>query len=100
MKELNNSTTFYNKLNSSHKLYAKRILHELYPDKTMNIQVICSKFAGKYRNVVIASIKDLENCKLICRADENQSKYSEKTYKLTKHGTALVEEANNENVDG
>ena len=97
MIQQNFYTILFNKLNSSHKVYAKRILLELYPDKSINIQGICSKFPNKYQKIVNASVKDLENCNLICRVD-NENKYSEKMYKLTKYGIGLVEDDSNINT--
>lgn len=84
--------SLYEKVKESHKRYAKKILYELYPNKSLNELAIISKFNKKHSKIVKSSIKDLEECNLIKSSDTSSSQKSEKQYILTKPGKQLVEE--------
>lgn len=84
--------SLYEKVKESHKRYAKKILYELYPDKSLNELAIISKFTKKHSKIVKSSIKDLEECNLIKNSDTSSPQKSEKQYILTKPGKQLVEE--------
>lgn len=86
--------SLYGKIKESHKRYAKKILCELYPDKSLNESAIISKFTKKHATIVKSSIKDLEECKLIKNSNTSNSQRTEKQYVLTKPGKQLVEEDN------
>ncbi|MFU0824162.1 winged helix DNA-binding protein [Clostridium sp.] len=77
------------KLKKSHRPYAKKIMNELYPDKHLDADSICSKFVKKYRAIVRASIKDLENCSLL-KSTQSKDK-PEKIYSLSEKGRMLIE---------
>ncbi len=94
-KQLTFYQLLYEKIKDSHKHYAKKILYELYPDKTLNQLDILSKFSNKHLKIVKASIKDLEECSLIKDTNTSKSPSSEKKYILTTHGKQLVEEDSN-----
>lgn len=79
----------FEKLKKSHRPYAKKILFELYPDKSLECQDICSKFVKKYHSIVKASIKDLEKCQYI-NSTLNSDRNS-KSYRLSKEGKDLIE---------
>jgi hypothetical protein len=79
----------YDKLKKSHRPYAEKILCELYPDKELTIEAICSKFVKKRYAIVCASIKDLEKCRLI-KLINNSIKINEKSYQLSKEGLSLI----------
>lgn len=86
--------SLYEKIKESHKRYAKKILYELYPDKSLNELAIISKFTKKHSQIVKSSIKDLEECNLIKNSNTSSSQRIEKQYILTKPGKQLVEEDN------
>ncbi|HEX9025580.1 MAG TPA: hypothetical protein VF839_03860 [Clostridium sp.] len=94
-KQLTFYHLLYGKIKESHKYYAKKILYELYPDKSLNQLDILSKFANKHSKLIKASIKDLEQCNLISNASTLKSPGSEKKYVLTKPGKQIVEEDSN-----
>lgn len=77
----------FDKLKKSHRPYAKKILSALYPDNQLDADSICSKFVKKYHTIVKASIKDLENCKLI---QSSSSKETGKLYSLSTKGKNLM----------
>lgn len=81
----------YDKLKKSHKPYAKKIMCELYPDKYLDVDSICSKFVKKRHAIVRASIKDLEKCGLLKRVDSADSKNQEKLYQLSNEGKSLLD---------
>lgn len=80
----------FEKLKKSHRPYAKKILFELYPDKSLECQDICSKFVKKYHSIVKASIKDLEKCQFI-KSTLNSDRNSKKLYSFSKDGKNLIE---------
>lgn len=86
--------SLYGKIKESHKRYAKKILYELYPDKSLNESAIISKFTKKHATIVKSSIKDLEECKLIKNSNTSKSPGVERQYILTKPGKQLIEEDN------
>ncbi|MCY6483338.1 hypothetical protein OW763_03070 [Clostridium aestuarii] len=83
----------YDKLKKSHKPYAKKIMYELYPDKNCNVDTLCSRFVKKRHKIVLASIKDLEKCRLIERVN---NKDNEQLYMLTHYGKDFMKEEFNE----
>jgi hypothetical protein len=91
-KQLTFYHLLYKKIKESHRYYAKKILYELYPDKSLNQLDILSKFSNKHLKLVKASIKDLEECNLIRNTNTSKSLRSEKQYILTNHGKQLVED--------
>lgn len=94
-KQLTFYHLLYGKIKESHKHYAKKILYELYPDKSLNQLDIVSKFSKKHSKIVKASIKDLEEYNLIKNSNTSNSPQSEKQYILTKSGKQLIEEDSN-----
>lgn len=85
----------FDKLKKSHRPYAKKIIGELYPDKHLDADAICSKFVKKYHAIVRASIKDLENCRLLL---STSSKDTGKLYSLSKEGKSLFDLENNKSI--
>jgi ferredoxin-thioredoxin reductase catalytic subunit len=79
----------YDKLKKSHRPYAEKIMYELYPDKELTIEVICSKFVKKRHAIVCSSIKDLEKCRLI-KLINDSIKINERSYQLSKTGFNLI----------
>lgn len=94
-KQLTFYNSLYGKIKASHKSYVKKILCVLYPDKSLNLLDIVSKFSKKHSKIVTASIKDLEECNLIKNINTLKSPQNEKKYILTKPGKQLVEEDSN-----
>ncbi|QGU96288.1 hypothetical protein GOM49_15355 [Clostridium bovifaecis] len=80
----------FDKLKKSHRPYAKKIMGELYPDKYLDADSICSKFIKKYHAIVRASIKDLESCRLL-QSTSSKDKKVGKIYSLSKEGKSLIE---------
>ncbi|MVX65330.1 hypothetical protein GKZ28_16685 [Clostridium chromiireducens] len=91
-KQLTFHHLLYGKIKESHKHYAKKILSELYPDKSLSQFNILSKFSKKHSKLVTASIKDLEECNLIKNSNTSKLSPSEKQYILTKAGKQIVED--------
>ncbi len=79
----------YGKLKKSHKPYAEKIMCELYPDKELTTEIICSKFVKKCHAIVCASIKDLEKCRLI-KLINSSVKVNERSYQLSKEGLNII----------
>lgn len=94
-KQLTFYNSLYSKVKESHKYYAKKILNELYPDKSLTQLDILSKFANKHSKIINASIKDLDECNLIMNTNKSKSPRNEKQYILTKFGKQFVEENSN-----
>jgi len=82
----------FNELKKSHMPYAKKIMIELYVNKKLDVDSICSKFVKKRHNIVRASIKDLEKCHLLRSIDKSKVKDEEKVYSLTKIGMNFISE--------
>lgn len=95
-KQLTFYHLLYGKIKESHRNFAKKILHELYPDRSLNQLTILSKFPKKHLKIVKASIKDLEECNLIKNANTSVLLRDEKKYILTNAGRQLVEEEKNQ----
>lgn len=79
----------YDKIKKSHRPYVEKILSELYPEKELTIEAICSKFVKKRHAIVCSSLKDLEKCGLIDLVN-NSFKINEKSYKLSKAGLNII----------
>lgn len=88
----------FDKLKKSHRPYAKKIMSELYPDKRLASDAICSKFVKKYHAIVRASIKDLEKCNLL-KAFSDNDRGTEKLYALSTEGKSLIALEINKNSD-
>lgn len=86
------------KLKKSHRPYARKIMGELYPDKHLDADSICSKFIKKYHAIVRASIKDLENCRLL-QSTPSKDKKIGKIYSLSKEGRSLIESDIPKNIE-
>jgi len=82
----------FNELKKSHMPYAKKIMIELYLNKKLDVDNICSKFVKKRHSIVRASIKDLERCHLLKSIDKSKVKDDEKIYSLTKIGMNFISE--------
>lgn len=95
-KQLTFYHLLYGKIKESHKNFAKKILHELYPDRSLDQLAIVSKFPKKHLKIVKASIKDLEECNLIKSSNTSVSLKDEKKYIITNAGKQLVEEDTNQ----
>lgn len=80
----------YNELKKSHKPYAKKILYELFINKSCDMTSLCEKFPKKRHKIVRSSIKDLEKCHFIQRYD-NIKNNANPEYTLSKTGMDLID---------